>query len=320
MKQNNILNFLKNKTLLGKNFIHSSAISYSNEISKASLSKILENSLENEKLSNLQLVKYKREVVEEDLSDLGITSSNTESFPWFFDDEGKIIDYNKPISLFNGVKLISNYLEKRFEMDKDLISEVKITEVLKPFEENKDVTILELYEHVSGLYNKDNESFKVIVEKLSVNSDNKALDSIKPLGEYGDITLNEAFLYLKDLKWEFILNNTKATINAVPFAVNFVSFSLMLKSYMKYVHNRPYESNLTAAQRQIQQKNRNRNLALFVFLGAPAVLYCLRKSSISIKDVASINFPLSGTSSSQINDNNSSNIINSILLLSNINY
>ena len=221
-------------------------------------------------------------------------------------------------------------------MDTNLISEVKINEVLKPFEDNKDITVLELYKHVSSLYNKNNESFKVIADKLSMESNNNELDTIKPLGKYGDITINEAFLYLKDLKWEFILNNTRATIHTVPalHAVNFISFSLILKSYMKYVHNRPYDTNLNAMQRQVQQKIRNRNLAIFVFLGAPTILYCLRQSSISIKNVGSINFPLSESSSlalqssgyspsvrsdTQINNNNSSNIINSILLLSNIN-
>lgn len=166
---------------------------------------------------------------------------------------------------------------------------------------------------------KDSESFKNMVNKLTIESSNKLDESLKPLGEYGEITLNQAFLYLKDLKWEFILNNTRATINAVPFAVNFIGFSLMLKSYMKYVHNRPYDSDLTIIQKQIQQKSRNRNLALFVFLGAPAALICLRNSAVSLKDIASINLPLSSTSTSQISNNNSSNIINSILLLSNIN-
>ena len=303
-----------------KNFIHSSAILYSDDIPKDSLSRILENSLENERLSNLQLVKYNKEVVKEDLTDLGITSSIGESFPWFLDDEGKNIDFRKPISLFNGVKLISNYLEKRFEMDKNLISEVKINELLKPFEEKKEVTVLELYNHVAGIYKNDNESFKVIVDKLSSGSSKKSWEDLKPLGEYGEITLNEAFLTLKDLKWDLILNNTRATINAVPFAVNFIGFSLMLRSYMKYVHNRPFEPNLTPTQRQLQQKARNRQLAIFSLVGAPLILVCLKKSSPYFKDIISINYDFSSAAqpSSQIN-NNSSNIVNSIFLFSYIN-
>lgn len=152
----NILNSLKNKTLLGKNFIHSSAILYSNKT--IDLNKMIEISIENDRLSNLQLVKYNTEVVKEELGDLGITSSSSssigENFPWLLDDEGKNIDFNKSISLFNGVKLISSYLAKRFEMDENLISEVKLTEILKPFEDKNEVTVLELYNHVADLYKK----------------------------------------------------------------------------------------------------------------------------------------------------------------------
>src|SRR6202046_5592852 len=89
--------------LLVKNFIHSSAILYSNVDSK-----ILEqiNRLGQERVSDLQLIKYQENVVDEDIKDLNI-SSISEIFPWFLDEEGKNIEYNKPIKLFDGVKLIS---------------------------------------------------------------------------------------------------------------------------------------------------------------------------------------------------------------------
>src|ERR1700735_4285488 len=70
--------------LLVKNFIHSSAILYSNVDSK-----ILEqiNRLGQERVSDLQLIKYQENVVDEDIKDLNI-SSISEIFPWFLDEEG----------------------------------------------------------------------------------------------------------------------------------------------------------------------------------------------------------------------------------------
>ena len=320
-----INNFLQNKNRkfygsADKKFIHSSSIRWSHSTENININTILTNSIEVERLSNLQLVKYNTDVNKEDLNDLGLTSSIGESLPWLLDDEGKNIDFNKPISLFNGVRLISNYLEKRFNMDKNLISEVRITELLKLFEENKKATVLDLYNHVADLYKNDKESFKITADILSSDSSN--LDkSFKPLGEYGDITLNEAFLSLKDLKWEIILNNTPpaATIHAVPFAVNFIGFSLMMRSYMKFVHNRPFEPDITTIEKQIQQKARNRNLALFVFFWAPAILWCVKNSAPSLKNMININHDFSSASNSQINNNNTSNIVNSIFLFSYIN-
>jgi hypothetical protein len=116
---NNFSFSLKNSLLVNK-FIHSSAILYSNVDSR-----ILEeiNRLGQERVSDLQLIKYQENVVEGDITDLGI-SSISESFPWLLDDQGKNIEFNKPIKLFDGVKLISNFLEKRFDADTNLISDV----------------------------------------------------------------------------------------------------------------------------------------------------------------------------------------------------
>lgn len=168
----NYLNFLHNN-LFGKNFIHTSAILYSNVTGNQVRNQSLDEAmgLGTDRLSSLQLVKYNKEVVEGELNELGM-SSYVESFPWLLDDEGKNVEFNKPIQLFNGVKLISNYLEQRFEMDKNLISEVKITELLEPFEQNKEVTVLELFNHVSKVYNKDKDSFSKLVDKLTSDSDN----------------------------------------------------------------------------------------------------------------------------------------------------
>jgi hypothetical protein len=124
----------------------------------------------NEGLSNLALIKFIKEkqplVENEDLTDLGI-SSYEESFPWLIDENGKLIDLNKDIKLFDGVHLVSRFLEHRLKIDKNLISEVKLTELLEQFQEKKEITVAELYDHVANLYNKDQDSFKSkMVENL----------------------------------------------------------------------------------------------------------------------------------------------------------
>jgi len=116
--------------------------------------------LENERLSGLKLIKYKETPAdeEEDLNWESKSPSSTyaESFPWFVDEEGKRIDYDQPIRMFDGVKLISRYLETRYLVNPELISEAALTELLKLFTENENITVAELYDHVSSLYKKDN--------------------------------------------------------------------------------------------------------------------------------------------------------------------
>ena len=86
-----------------------------------------------------------------------------------------------------GVQIISNYLETKFDMDPSLISETKLTEMLKNFspckagllciedrEGKKTITVLDLYKHVSELYNKDKDSFKTIIKaKIAENTESE---------------------------------------------------------------------------------------------------------------------------------------------------
>lgn len=77
----------------------------------------LVNNLTNEEtvdldVKSLSLIKYSKEPNIADISELGL-SDNAKSFPWMLDEDGKLIDYNKSVKLFDGVKLISQYLEKK---------------------------------------------------------------------------------------------------------------------------------------------------------------------------------------------------------------
>lgn len=335
--KNNFINYFNRLNNLtskkGKSFIHFSAIRYSNSRENSiDLNKLME---ENNRMSEenlLQIIKYSDKASKEDLVELGIPSYK-ESFPWLTDDNGDLIDYSKSINLFDGVKLISNYLSKRYDIDGNTVSDNKLTELLKPFtegERGKNVTVLELYNHVAECYKKDKDSFTKIVNNLTKDPENfiqenkSIMDNIsnahKPLGVHGDITLNEAILKLKDLNWEFILDKGQLTLNVVPAAIGLVGYGLVLKSYMKYVHNRPYEPSIVNNTVRHMEAIRIRKvqLAIFTLLGAPAVLHILRKTaSPNVKDIFTISFFGEKNTNTDIN---SSNLISNnpfLLLLTN---
>jgi hypothetical protein len=158
----------KHKMFCGKNFIYTSAILYlDNNVNRIIEESLIENS---DRESTLQLVKYGGEAQNVD-EDVLINLDNTsieESFPWLIDKNGNMIDLNKEVELFEGVDLISNFLEKKYNMTakhKIFISDVKLSELLNIFTENKykdsvSVTTSELFQRVSELYNKDTDRFK----------------------------------------------------------------------------------------------------------------------------------------------------------------
>jgi hypothetical protein len=284
------------------------------EIDESS-SVVLRQPRSSENLSELNQITHKKkeDIEEEDVKEI-MGSNYNENFPWFIDDKGQTINFNQPITLFDSIKLISNFLEKRYLIDKDFISEIKITKLLEIFKDDKNVTVLELYNHVANLYNQDKNSLikDLIPEKEKLLTLENTPDSniFKPFGKYGDKTLNELGVDLLKLNWSVITDSAKITIHAVPLTINFISFSILLKGYMKLVHNRPYDKSLNTAQLGLQQAIRRRNLALFSLFGAPLILYGLRSSSIGLKNMVDINLE------SDINKTNNSGLF---LLLSKIN-
>jgi hypothetical protein len=76
----------------------------------------------------------------------------------------------------------------------------KIGEILQPFSDNKDITVIELFNHVSKLYKEDNLN---LLAKLTSDSEIFSdtiitNNSSKPFGEYGDVTLNQIGVALKN--------------------------------------------------------------------------------------------------------------------------
>lgn len=90
-----------------------------------------------------------------------------------------------------------------------------------------------------------------------------------------------------------------------------------MRGYMKTVYNSNFPTNISEEHLKLHQKIRNRNLAIFSFIGAPLILICLRKTAITFKDMSSIEI-----STNNSNNNISTNILNKsgiFLMLSNLN-
>ena len=101
--------------------------------------------------------------------------------------------------MFEGVKLISRFLETRYHVNPDLISEAPLTEILKLFKDNKNITVSEIFDHVSKLYKEDDNFFaqKITTETENL-SDNLIKDTSRPFGQYGEVTLNKIGVALKE--------------------------------------------------------------------------------------------------------------------------
>ena len=75
---------------------------------------------------------------------------------------------------------------------------------------------------------------------------------------------------MKDLNWDTVVQGAHITIYTVAVALNLVSFTFMLKSYMKHIHHRlPNISNLELMK---EERVRNVQLGLFVFFEGPMVI------------------------------------------------
>ena len=94
-----------------------------------------------------------------------------------------------------------------------------------------------------------------------------------------------------------------------------ISYSLVLRSFIKYVHNRPMLPNLNPSHIAQNRLLRDKQLAIFAVLGVPLTVMFLKFSAIGLNDV----FTLTYGGGSQI-DNNMINTNSSLfLLLSNFN-
>jgi hypothetical protein len=113
---------------------------------------------------------------------------------------GLILEHTHPISMFEGVKIISRYLELRHNIDPETISEIKLTEILKIFEKSNGlVTAEDLFQHMNNKFEENKEFY---IDKLQTEtknlSENLITEDSKPFGQYGEVTLNQIGLNLKE--------------------------------------------------------------------------------------------------------------------------
>ena len=255
------------------------------------------------------------------------------------DEFGLRLECTHPIGMFEGVRIISRYLELQHKIDPKLISETKLTEILQIFDKSKGtITVEDLFEHMNNQFEKNKEFYidniktattKNLPENLITENLISDSDASKPFGEYGEITLNQIGLnlkdslkHVKDIRWDTVYENTKLTINAVPTVVGAVSYGLLLKNYVKHVHNRPFKPGLSQFQLESEKMMRRRYLAIFCAIGAPIFMILTRSISTStpFKDMFTLTI---GGGSQAARDyqavTDSSNTVNSIIFLSNLN-
>lgn len=82
------------------------------------LNRVLNDTNQN---NNLQMVLFKQTNGEIKAADLGNEdlSSYEDSFGWLVDEEGKPINFNQNVTVFNGVKLMYHLLDKRYSINKE---------------------------------------------------------------------------------------------------------------------------------------------------------------------------------------------------------
>jgi hypothetical protein len=189
----------------------------SNLLTRSDLANV--DRLESENLNELQLIKYQEKPAEEEdrpVSEIDPSSTFAEAFPWYVVDDGRPIEYNKPIRLFDGVKIISRYLETYYKVNPDEISETKLSELIELFKDNKNITVSDLFDHVRKLLNEDEGFYKkkltTVTEELSNSLISEESNTSKPFGEYGELTLNQIGVALKEnlknINWELVYNQT----------------------------------------------------------------------------------------------------------------
>lgn len=152
-------------------------------------------------------------------------SSYGESFPWFVDSEGRLIDFNQEVQLVDSIKLVTRFLETKLGINKSEISEVKLTENIESLLENENLTVLTLFEKVKDLYDSsaDKNIFKEIQNSNNPSEANSAVESLniqrtnsQPFGAAlaGQTTLNEIAVKFQNLQWGWTIDNVNFTINA----------------------------------------------------------------------------------------------------------
>ena len=247
------------------------------------------------------------EVVESVEPTMDSISSYAESFPWLEYIDSRTLETiklslnTKVNTLPEAVQIINKYLEARLAVKTEGISETKLSEFLKPFTDStQEITVKDLYNHIRTIYDKDPEFIKKLtlsnqtklewnnLEKPTETSQIETLTKEKPLGEWGEMTVNEVFIKLRELDWETILLNHKMVIHALPLAANMVIYGFVLGSFYRYVHLQPAPSYIKGEELLKYNHRKQLKLGFFALFMAPAMIYSFKYSSHSLSDIFTI--------------------------------
>jgi hypothetical protein len=261
---------------------------------------------EMDRLSNTEMVLYKGDNM----------TRYIEALPWSGWAARKKIGLLDTINMQDSVKFVYSYLEIVLRLNPANLPVDKLRVILEIFKNKEYITVLELFKHVNSLFVQDKVGcvkkaasiqevlfeinpclyttakvsfFKKAASVQEGFSDVKpGLSTIankyRPLGEFGDITLNQIVERIQKYDWNIIINNSKVTTHAITTLIDLFSYGLFGKTYMKFIHNRAYDSKLKGLALQKQIAQRNRALMIFSIAGAPLTLALLRFSALGIKD------------------------------------
>lgn len=259
------------------------------------------------------------------------STTYSESFKYFIDQDGKLINFNELVENVDAVVYVSRYLIEKYKLDPALIDKAKILDLVNYISLEKEIKVIDLYNYVRERVNKDPNYFSLLKESSNLkeglildksnSQDSNMTDPMgerKPFGKFGDYTINQISVELTDrfqnLNMDRIINSVKVAADAAPLLTNTLSFTMILKTYLKFVHNRAYPSGITPNQLQVMRTVRERHLSLFCVFGIPLVMLAVK--SMKPKDALSVTFSSEGVStSSSLLINNESNLNKSSLFL-----
>jgi hypothetical protein len=199
-----------------------------------------------------------------------ISSSMHESFPHLYPAPDDIEPGANNVNLFIIIKKIYNKI-----MNKDIqINDSNIDTLSNLIKKDEDSQNL-------------SEEVKTTLENITANlNDSLSSNGLRPLGNFGDITLNQLFENMQSFNFSMVLNNTELLV----YPITFVPFSLvyykLVKSYMNHCDNIKDIRRIKNERLMLEQlKIRRLSIALAVgFIIPLSSLMILKISKISILD------------------------------------
>lgn len=130
-----------------------------------------------------------------------IISSTEEVFPWFYSEEGELINYNEQAVNFNVKSLICRYLIKRHLMDPNQISDNKISEFIEMHLINSKMTIFDLYNLIDKIEFNFLECVDNTINLANTTNTISIVDYLLASFPLNDWNLNELIINLQNFIW-----------------------------------------------------------------------------------------------------------------------